>query len=275
VRRGSQLRATSYLAAGLALGLGLLAFGGSLRVQGLRGAAATVFEPAQSVLAGVGEGARGLIDTVTSIGSLRGENARLRQQVADLQRQLEQSKQQALTDAQLKDLLGLRESLKLHTVTAAVIGRDPEGLTPTLTIHAGTADGVRRGMSVLGQHGLVGRVVAVQGHSAQVQLISDSHAPVNVFLATTHLGGTVHVSETRLVMDILDAPTNLKIDPGESVLTSGLGGNYPKGLPVAAVVKYQFQPYGVTQVADVAPLDDLTRLEYVMVDTDFVPDVAP
>jgi rod shape-determining protein MreC len=275
MRRGSQVRATSYLAVGLAMGGILLGFGGSLHVGALRSVAATTFEPVETVLSSAGDGLRGMFDTVTSIARLRGDNQRLQQQVAELQRQLAQAKQQGMEDAQLRGMLGLRQQLGLHTVSAQVIGRDPEGLAPTMTVRAGRADGVRPGMSVLGLHGLVGRVVAVQIHSSQVQLISDSRAPVNVLLATSHLNGTLHVSGSKLVMDVLDAPVNLSIDGGETVLTSGLGGNYPKGLPVAAVVRYQYQPYGVTQVADVAPLDDLMRLEYVMIDTDFVPDSAP
>jgi rod shape-determining protein MreC len=129
-------------------------------------------------------------------------------------------------------------------------------------------------MAVLGMRGLVGRVTAVQRNSAQVDLISDSREPVNVVLTTSQLSGTVHVSETRLVMDVLDAPANFAISPGEVVLTSGLGGNFPRGLPVAAVTSYRYQPYGVAQVAEVAPLDDLLHLDYVMIDTDFVPEGA-
>ena len=81
MRRGSQLRATSYLAAGLAMGAVLLGFGPSLHVDGLRGAAATAFAPAQSVLSGLGDGVRGLLGTLTSIGDLRSDNDHLRQQV--------------------------------------------------------------------------------------------------------------------------------------------------------------------------------------------------
>jgi len=209
---------------------------------------------------------------LTSIGNTADENRRLKQHVADLERQLAGRQQQDLTDQKLKALLGVRDSLQIHTVTAQVIGLDPEALTQTMTIHAGTSQGVRKGMSVLGQRGLVGKVISVQSNTAAVRLISDPQLPVNAEVATTHLGGTIKIKDGQLVDEILGAPTDLKLNQGETLVTSGLGGNYPKGLPVAEVVRFQYRPAEITQVARVAPLDDLMHLEYVLVDTDFVPE---
>lgn len=275
MRRGSQLRATSYAVIAVALAIVLLSFGQALHVERLRGAAAAVFEPVQAALSGIGDGLRGAAGTLNSIGGLNEENARLKRQVAELQRQLNQAQQATLDDAKLKDALGLRDSLHVHSLGAAVIGRDPEGFSQTITIRAGSHGGVRRGMVVLGLHGLVGRVVAVQGNSSQVRLISDRDAPVNVALASTHLGGTLHLSEDRLVADFLQASTDLQIATGEKLETSGIGGNYPKGLPVGAVMSFHYEPAAVAQTAMVAPLDDLAHLEYVQVDLDFLPEVVP
>jgi rod shape-determining protein MreC len=115
----------------------------------------------------------------------------------------------------------------------------------------------------------------VQSNTAAVRLVNDVQLPVNVELATTHMGGTIKVANGQLVEEILGAPTSLKLSRGDLLVTSGLGGNYPKGLPVAEVVTFTYRPAEITQRAEVAPLDDLTRLEYVMVDTDFVPEGAP
>jgi rod shape-determining protein MreC len=253
----------------------LLSFGQALHIDRLRGAAATVFEPAQSFFSGIGDNLRGAVRTMNSIGGLNEENARLRRQVADLQQRLNQAQQATLDDAKLKDALGLREELHVHTLGAPVIGRDPEGLSQTITIRAGSHGGVRKGMVVLGLHGLVGHVIAVQGNSSQVQLISDRDNPVNVALASTHLGGTLRLSEDRLVADFLQAPTDLQIATGEKLLTSGIGGNYPRGLPVGEVMTFRYQAAAVAQTAVVAPLDDLAHLEYVQVDLDFLPEVVP
>jgi rod shape-determining protein MreC len=269
MRRGSQIRATSYFVIAVALAIVLLSVGQSLRFEAARSVTATVFAPLQGLVSGVSNGIGGAFTTITSIGSLADENRRLKQQVADLQRELGDRQLAGVTNQQLKAMLGLRDSLHIHTIAAAVIGLDPEGLTQTITIHAGSNQGIRKGMSVLAQHGLVGRVISVQSVTATVRLISDPQLPVNVELATSHLGGTIKVSNGQLIEEILGAPTDLKLSRGDLLVTSGLGGNYPKGLPVAAVVKFQYRPAEIAQTADVAPLDDLARLEYVIVDTDF------
>jgi rod shape-determining protein MreC len=275
MRRGSQIRATSYFVIALALAIVLISVGQSLHFDAARSVTATVLAPVQGLVTSVTNGVGGAFSTLTSIGGLADENRQLKQQVADLKRQLGERQLAGVTDQQLKAMLGLRDNLKIHTVAAEVIGLDPEGLTQTITIHAGSSQGLRKGMSVLAQHGLVGRVVSVQSNTAAVRLINDVQLPVNVELATTHLGGTIRVANGQLVEEILGAPTGLKLSPGDLLVTSGLGGNYPKGLPVAEVVKFTYRPAEITQSADVAPLDDLSRLEYVMVDTDFVPEGTP
>jgi rod shape-determining protein MreC len=272
MRRGSQMRATSYLVIAVALAIVLIGVGESLRFSSARDIAAGVFAPFQAVVTAASNGVGGFAATLTSIGNTADENRRLKQQVADLQRQLAGRQQQDLTDQKLKAILGVRDSLQIHTVTAQVIGLDPEALTQTMTIHAGTSQGVRKGMSVLGQRGLVGKVISVQSNSAAVRLISDPQLPVNAEVATTHLGGTIKIKDGQLVDEILGAPTDLKLSPGDMLVTSGLGGNYPNGLPVAEVVKFQYRPAEITQVVQVATLDDLMHLEYVLVDTDFVPE---
>ena len=192
-----------------------------------------------------------------------------------MQRELTAARQNAQTNKDLRALLDLGGSLKVRTVGAQVIARDPEGLLPALTINIGSARGVKKGMVVLAQHGMVGRVVQVQQNSAQVDLVSDPQAPVNVMLATSHLTGTLHVSQERMLVDIPSAPVGLQVNPGEALVTSGIGGNYPKGLPVAQVVSYQYRAVSPVQQAQATPLDDLMRLEFLMVDLDFVPQLAP
>ena len=272
MRRGSQPRATSYLLIAVALAIVLVGVGETLRFSSARDVAAGVFAPFQAAVMSASNSVGGFVAMLTSIGNTADENRRLKQHVADLERQLAGRQQQDLTDQKLKALLGVRDSLQIHTVTAQVIGLDPEALTQTMTIHAGTSQGVRKGMSVLGQRGLVGKVISVQSKTAAVRLISDPQLPVNAEVATTHLGGTIKIKDGQLVDEILGAPTDLKLNQGETLVTSGLGGNYPKGLPVAEVVRFQYRPAEITQVARVAPLDDLMHLEYVLVDTDFVPE---
>jgi rod shape-determining protein MreC len=270
MRRGSQLRATSYLVVAVALALVLISVGENLRFGALRGAASTVVEPVQALMTGAGNGIHDFFGALTSFGDAADENKRLKAQVAELQRQLAMQKGLSITNQQLSKSLGLRNSLQIHTLAATVIALDPEQLSQAITIDSGTGQGVRKGMSVLGERGLIGRVVSVQAHSAQVRLISDPMLPVNVQVASNHLPGTLSVTADRMEVQLVGAPTDLKLQPGEVLVTSGLGGNFPKGLPVAELVSFRYQPYGVTQIAEATPLDSLAHIEYVLVDTDFV-----
>ena len=265
------MRATSVLLVAVALAIVLISVGENLRFGALRGVAATIVEPAQSAMAGAGNGIHDFFGVFTSLGDTATENRRLRSRVAELERQLASQRQLEVTNKQLTASLSLRDTLHLHTVGATVIALDPDRLSQAVTIDIGTNRGIRPGMSVLGQRGLVGRVTTVQSNSAQVRLITDPQLPVNVEMASDHLPGTLRVTSERMTVQILGAPTDLKLLPGEILVTSGLGGNFPKGLPVASLVNFKYQPYGVVQVAEVTPLDTLARLEYVMVDTDFVP----
>jgi rod shape-determining protein MreC len=275
MRRGSQLRATSFLAIAVVLAVVLLSFARVLHLDGMRDVAATVFEPFQAAFTGVGDGIRGAVSTIDSIGRVETENRALKQQVADLQRELTTARQAESTNRQLQQMLDLRAALNIHSIGADVIARDPDGLSPTITIRAGKNNGVRKGMAVLGPRGLVGRVVQVQGGTSQVQLISDPQNPVGVMLAQSHLSGSLRVSEGKMKVDIPSAPVDLRINTGDVLVTSGIGGNYPKGVPVAEVVHYQYQAYGAAQRADATPMDNLNRIEVVMVDLDFVPDIVP
>jgi rod shape-determining protein MreC len=275
MRRGSQLRATSFLAIAVVLAVVLLSFARVLHLDGMRDVAATVFEPFQAAFTGVGDGIRGAFSTVDSIGRVETENRALKQQVTDLQRELTTARQAESTNRQLQQMLDLRAALNVHSIGADVIARDPDGLSPTITIRAGKNNGVRKGMAVLGPRGLVGRVVQVQGATSQVQLISDPQNPVGVMLAPSHLSGSLRVSEGKMKVEIPSAPVDLRINTGDVLVTSGIGGNYPKGVPVAEVVHYQYQAYGAAQSADATPMDNLNRIEVVMVDLDFVPDIVP
>jgi len=269
------MRATSVLVVAVALAIVLISVGENLRFGALRGVAATIVEPVQSLMTGAGNGLHDFFGAFTSLGDTATENRRLRSRVAELERQLASQRQLEVTNQELARSLGLRDSLHVHTAGATVIALDPDRLSQAVTIDIGARQGIRPGMSVLGQRGLVGRVTSVQSRTAQVRLITDPQLPVNVEVSSNHLAGTLRVASDRMTVQILGAPTDLKLQPGEVLVTSGLGGNFPKGLPVAELVTFKYQPYGVVQVAQVTPLDALGRLEYVMVDTDFVPVGSP
>jgi rod shape-determining protein MreC len=158
---------------------------------------------------------------------------------------------------------------------ASVIGRDPSPFYRFVIINIGSNDGILPGMPVVTDQGLVGRVDAVIAEAARVQLITDSSASVNVRLQTSNTEAIMVGSVTgSLSLDMI--PQNAAIQPGDVILTSGLGGGFPPNLLIGQVVSVRKLEYELFQQASIQPNVDFARLQFVLVITNFKPvDISP
>lgn len=208
--------------------------------------------------------------------SLRQRNAELEAQVAQLQTQVIQLQQQQREAEVLSALVDFARSRPENDYkAAAVIGLDPSPFLHYVIIDKGSDDGLRHGMPVVTQQGLVGRIDAVTAGAARVQLITDSGASVNVRLQSTNteamLSGSV-TSDISLGM----VPQNVNLKIGEVVLTSGLGGNYPADVLVGQVISVRKRENDLFQSASIQPAVDFSHLRAVLVITNFKPvDINP
>ena len=200
---------------------------------------------------------------------LRTENAMLRSQLIELQ---EQQKDFTTLDALLKVA---RTRIGNSYLAAMVIGRDPSPFMRYVYINQGSDAGLRRGMPVLTDQGLAGRVVAVSAAAAEVQLITDSSSAVNVQLPESGADAMLIGSVTGdVTLEMI--PQEVEVKPGELILTSGLGGAYPPNLLVGQVVGVRKLETALFQTAAVQPVVDFTDLRWVLVITDFTPiDLSP
>jgi rod shape-determining protein MreC len=134
----------------------------------------------------------------------------------------------------------------------------------------GKSDGIEVGYPVVTDQGLVGRISGVTDTTSKVLLIGDPSSAVNAILQSSRLNGVIRGAPGGdLVMDYL--PQGEKFSIGEVVLTSGLGGRFPKGIPIGQVVEIRQRDIDVFQQAVVRPTVDFPRLELVMVVTNFNP----
>ena len=158
---------------------------------------------------------------------------------------------------------------------AAVIGRDPSPFLHYIIINRGSNDDIRRGMPVVTNQGLVGRVDAVIADAARVQLITDPASAVNTYLQnadTTAMALGSVTGDVSLNMISQDAI----VQPGDLALTSGLGGGYPADIPIGQVITLRSLEYELFQLATLQPAVDFTRLSIVLVITNFRPvDITP
>ena len=144
-----------------------------------------------------------------------------------------------------------------------------------MIIDKGSDDGIRHGMPVVTEQGLVGRVDAVTSAAARVQLLTDAGSAVNVRLQTAQTEAMLTGSLTGDVsLEMVSQQTDLNV--GELVLTSGLGGNYPADIIVGQVLSVRRRANELFQQASIQPAVDFSRLRAVLVITNFKPvDISP
>jgi rod shape-determining protein MreC len=167
-------------------------------------------------------------------------------------------------NARLRDLLAFRERLAGDVRAAAVIGRDATGLARTITIDRGERDGVVKGAAVLAPAGVVGQVFLASAHAARVLLITDHNSGVDAVVQRTRARGIVEgtVSEgcgLKFVKRTED------LQAGDVVVTSGVDGIFPRGLPIGQLTSVDKRGQGLFQYATVRPFVDFDRLEEVLV----------
>lgn len=217
---------------------------------------------------------------VTGLWSAYEENEMLRAEVEELRGRVVELEETAEQNAGLKELLDFRDSEIFPQgstfVVARVIGRSPTQWQEWIQIDRGTADGLAVNQPVVGAmgavggslagKGLVGKVVAVTAQSAQVQLILDSQSSV----AAKVQGGTAEgvlqgsISGT-LVMDYVER--DQLVEEGAVVVTSGMGGIYPRGIPVGVVTGVGEEDVNIYKQIEVQPWLNLFGLAEVMVIT--------
>ncbi len=210
------------------------------------------------------------------VASLRQRNAELEAEVARLQTQVIQLQQEVTETSILSALVDFARANPQHSYkAAAVIGRDLSPFLRYVMINIGSNEGIVRGMPVVTDKGLVGRVDAVVAEAARVELITDSASSVNVRLQASNVEAMLNGSITGdLSMDMI--PQDASIQVGDVVLTSGLGGLYPPNLLVGQVVSVRKLESELFQQAVIQPNVEFNRLQFVLVITNFKPvDISP
>lgn len=213
--------------------------------------------------------ARDFLTTPRDVTLLREQNAILESQVTQLQSQLivlEERLGEAQVCFALLDFG--RTNPQYDYIAATVIGREISPFLQYIIIDKGTEHGVRYGMPVVTQQGLVGHVDAVIARAARIKLISDSTSVVNVRLQSAEIEAQLHGSLTGDVfLDMI--PLDATVEPGDVILTSGLGGNFPPNIFVGQVLSTQLRENALFQTASVQPVVDFEGINAVLVIQNF------
>lgn len=216
------------------------------------------------------------IEAPQDVTRLMQRNAELETQVSQLQAEIISLEQQLSETRILEALVDFaRVNPENRYVAASVIGRDPSPFVKYVMINRGSDDGLRRGMPVVTQQGLVGRIAAVTAGAARVQLITDPASSVNIRIEPSRAQAILLGSITgELSLDMVPQSAEIKI--GDLVLSSGLGGNYPSNILIGQIVSVRQRETDLFQSAAVQPVVDFSQLEIVLVIINFRPiDVSP
>jgi rod shape-determining protein MreC len=203
------------------------------------------------------------------MATLRAENAQLESEVAMLQTEIVALQENLAQSDILYTLLDFARSNPEHEyVAATVIGREISPFLQYIIIDKGSNDGLRHGMPVVTQQGLVGRIDALISDAARIQLITDANSTVNVKLQTAGVEGLVRGSVTgEITLDMVPVDTIVQI--GDILMTSGLGGTYPPNIFVGQVLTMQSKQNVLFQTGSVQPVVDFLNLSAVLVITNF------
>lgn len=210
------------------------------------------------------------------LNTLRSQNAEQANEISQLQAQILELQQQLSETDILYALLDFaRSNPENKYVAASVIGIDPSPFVSYVIIDHGSDDGIKYGMPVVTQQGLVGKVDAVTATAARVQLITDSGSAVNVTMQSSKATGQVVGSVTGdLTLDKVS--TSETLVEGDLAISSGLGGLYPSNIVVGQVLSPSKGENDLFQSAVIQPVVDFTNLQAVLVITNFRPvDISP
>ena len=245
----------------------------------LQRVSARALDPVRQAITGVGEAVAGVFGTIGEIDRLRSENDDLRRRLTGAEQRIAELEGAAAENAELRDLLGLTQSLDMDLLPVRVISRDPSNFTWEVGIDAGTTDGLTVGMPVVGSArgagALAGTVVSVGSDTSTVRLVVDTRTSVVALDQQSQALGLVQGQLGGQLVMVQVAVTD-EVAEGDTIVTAGLEladavarSPYPKGLLIGHVIAVAQDSNALTQTAFVRAAIDFGHLDRLLVVLDF------
>ncbi len=192
------------------------------------------------------------------------ENRRLKKENDRLQNQLLQYREGYLEGLRLQKLLALKEQSEYQALPARIIGIDQKSLLKTILINKGSAHGVRNGLPVINDQGVVGRIIETSWHVSRVLLITDGNSNVDALVHGSRVQGILQgTGAKRCVLKYIVKTEDIR--DGDLVVSSGMTEVFPKGLLLGTVLRADKKDPGLFQRIEVVPAVDFTRMEEALV----------
>ncbi len=195
---------------------------------------------------------------------LHNENASLIKEIQALRMQNDRYRELVTVNQRLQELLQFKATVQWPAVAAQVIGQDPTGWFESIIIDKGRGSGLRLNMPVVNAQGVVGQLVSLAPNYSKILLIIDQNSAVDCVVQRSREKGIVK-GLSRKVCKMHYVVKTGDVVVGDIVVTSGVGGVYPKGLPVGEVIEVSEDPWEMFKGVKVRPLVDFAKLEEVLV----------
>lgn len=199
-----------------------------------------------------------------ALQGVREDNEQLRKDIALLRGQNSQLRETAAATERLKTLLQFKEQAVSMMLAAQVIGRDATNSYRSVILNKGESDGIKPDMGVVTPVGVVGRVVKTTGATSVVLLVTDPNNAIAGLIQRTRDEGIVEGTQQGLAK-LKYIPLLSTVKDGDRVVTSGLVGGFPRGLPIGTITRIDKSEGALFQSAELMPEVDMGRLEEVLV----------
>ena len=203
-------------------------------IHSIRSGVNTVATPVRMVGAVVATPFNAIGNVFTNLSAPQETLSGLKKQNEELTSELAQLTEAEKTAERLESLLGLQSTYNLQSTAARIIGTTGDAWSQTVTIDKGSANGFEIGMPVCNSGGVIGQIIEVSAATSTVRLINDENSGVSAMVQSTRAQGILQGQpDGTLMLSYVPADADVKV--GDVIITSGLGGRFPKGLPLGTV----------------------------------------
>ena len=223
----------------------------------------TIFSPVPRFVNWVGGAAQDIHYGYLDMRRAVNENVELRRKVASLTTENLKLRQSGSDMRRLRSLLAYSEQFEFETSMAETIMLVTAGRFKSIIIDRGSAEGVEVNDVIANTNGLIGRVVLTTNDLAKVQLVTDNNCSVGALVERTRRQGVVRGNGGTIVQ-MFDIPSLADVQPGDRVLTAGIDGIFPKGIPIGNIVRAE-PGQSLFKTVTVRPAVDFGKIEEVIV----------
>jgi rod shape-determining protein MreC len=224
----------------------------------------TIVSPVQAIFTQITSSISGVFEHYFFVVDSASENKELRKQIDQLSQEKNELIERLNQQDRIARLIPDEESQEKQLMIATVIGRDATQWSKVVFIDKGKNQGVRENLAVITNAGVIGHIIQSTGATSKVLLITDSRSAVDSLIQSSRVTG-VAVGTGKNAIQVKYVPMNAKVAVGDSIISSGLGGNFPKGLKIGVVSQVTKRKQGLFQDITVNPSAEFSRLEEVLI----------